>query len=162
MAKTSVTMTLHGAKELEAALREMPNRIAKGAVRRGIIKLLQQVADDAQGRVPVRSGRLRARIAVKPQLSRRQKRGRAKEKGLIEAFVGATPARHAHLVEFGTGPRMQRSGKSTGAMPARPFLRPAWDSARGKMVDDLGQVLWEEIEKAATRLARRQAKALKR
>ena len=149
MAAPVTKMTLHGAKELEKALLDLPKRIAKTAVRRGIVKLLQQVADDAQARVPVRSGRLKEKIAVRPQLSRRQKRGRAKDKGLIEAFVGATPARHAHLVEFGTGPRMQRNGKSTGAMPAQPFLRPAWDGAKGKLVDELGQVLWDEIEKAA-------------
>lgn len=162
MAGPVAKMELKGARELEEALRALPNRIGKAAVRRGIIRLLQAVADDAQGRVPVRTGRLKEKIAVRPQVSRRQRRGRAKEKGLIEAFVGATPSRIAHLVEFGTAPRRHRSGKSVGAMRAQPFLRPAWDSQSGQLLDALGQVFWEEIERAAARLAKRQAKALKK
>lgn len=152
-------MKLRGAKELEAALLELPTRIGKGALRRSMLKMLQLVADDAAARVSVKSGRLKAKIAVKAQLSRRQRRGRAKGKGVIEAFVGATPARHAHLVELGTGPRRQRNGKSVGAMPARPFMRPAWEANKNRLLDEMGAAMWAEIEKAAKRLAKKSLKA---
>src|SRR5690606_17653323 len=33
---------------------------------------------------------------------------------------------HAHLVEFGVGPRFTKDGKLTGEVPADPFLRPAF------------------------------------
>ena len=38
---------------------------------------------------------------------------------------------HQHLVEFGTGPRYQASGKYVGQMPANPFFRRSIDQARG-------------------------------
>jgi HK97 gp10 family phage protein len=49
------------------------------------------------------------------------------------AGVDRKKASHAHLVEFGTVQRHQKSGKSTGTMPAKPFLRPAWDSNKERI-----------------------------
>lgn len=45
----------------------------------------------------------------------------------IERFVGVASG-FATLVEFGTGPRQTKTGKALGIMPAKPFLRPAWDA----------------------------------
>lgn len=39
---------------------------------------------------------------------------------------------HGHLVEFGTVARKHKSGKRTGAMPPRPFLRPAVEATLGE------------------------------
>lgn len=47
--------------------------------------------------------------------------------------VGAK-APHAHLVEFGTAERHHKSGKSTGIMPKRPFIRPAYDKSKREVV----------------------------
>ena len=77
----------------------------------------------------------------------------------MQVYVGASPARTAHLKEFGTGPRKHKSGKSTGAMPADPFLRPAWEGGHRHALKEFSRLLWEGIEKAARRLAKRQAKA---
>jgi HK97 gp10 family phage protein len=70
--------------------------------------------------------------------------------------------RHAHLVEFGTGPRYHKGGKFVGAMPAEPFLRPAFDAQAGPTVDRLKPILAAEIDKAVTRRAARLAKAAAR
>jgi len=53
-----------------------------------------------------------------------------------------------HMQEFGTvhnGPH--------------PFLRPAWDAEKDKVLAGLKDDLWAEIEKAAKRIARKAAKA---
>lgn len=42
----------------------------------------------------------------------------------ISIFAGGPKARHAHLVHYGTGPRVTKDGKSTGIMPATPFFFP--------------------------------------
>ncbi len=42
-------------------------------------------------------------------------------------------APHQHLVEFGTGPRYHKSGKSVGYMPAQGFFRRAIDQASGRI-----------------------------
>jgi HK97 gp10 family phage protein len=152
---------LKGAKELEAALMELPKRIGKAAVRRALLKAGGPIAEDAKARVAVLSGDLKRRIAISTQLSRRQRRSRARGavKGRVEVFIGTGPARHAHLVEFGTAPRRHKRGKSIGAAPARPFMRPAWEAGKNRALDVFGRLLWIEIEKAAKRLARKQAKA---
>jgi hypothetical protein len=38
---------------------------------------------------------------------------------------------------------------------AEPFMRPAWDSQQGTMIEILKRELWAEIEKAVERAARR-------
>jgi len=47
-------------------------------------------------------------------------------------IVGAF-APHAHLVEFGTKVRVDRRGKVSGHMPAKPFLGPAEDAVRSRL-----------------------------
>lgn len=41
-----------------------------------------------------------------------------------------SPAKYGHLVEFGSRARSWKSGKSTGTMPAHPFMIPAAESER--------------------------------
>ncbi len=55
---------------------------------------------------------------------------------------------HAHLVEFGTGPRTHKSGKSVGAMPANPFFRSSVDAARGQMKNAFVSGASRAIQKA--------------
>lgn len=152
---------LHGARELEAALLALPKRIGKAAIRRALLKAGKPIAEDARTRVAVRTGNLERKIRISTQLSKRQRRSRARGavKGQVDVYIGAGPARHAHLVEFGSAARRHKSGKSSGVMPAQPFLRPAWEAGKRRALDDFAALLWVEIEKAATRLAKRQAKA---
>lgn len=156
----SFRMKLEGAKELEAALRELPHRLQKSTIRRALIKAGEPIVADARSRVPVESGRLQRVIQIATRLSRRQRRTRAKgaNKGQVDVYIGAAPARYAHLVEFGSGPRRTKTGKSTGQMPAHPFLRPAWEAGKVKALQDFSRLLWIEIEKSAKRLAKRKAK----
>jgi HK97 gp10 family phage protein len=161
MARPVVTMKLHGAKELEAALNELPKRLAKTTLRRALVKAAEPVKNDAAARAGAIRPGLAKSIALRPTLSRRQRKGRKKGPGEVEVFLGPSAARRglAHLIEFGTGPRRQRTtGRYTGVMPARPFMRPAWEAGKHGIVDRLGKILWEEIKRAADRLAKRQAK----
>lgn len=168
--RRSFRMQLHGAKELEAALRQLPKRIGKGAIRRALKKAAQPIADDAKSRVPVGRNResgehLQENIAVSTKLSKRQRRrsrARGHDPNRVDVYIGAEPSRHAHLVEFGTGPRRTKSGKSTGVMPAQPFMRPAWDAGKHRALRQFERDLWKEIEKSARNLARRQAKAARK
>ena len=58
---------------------------------------------------------------------------------------------HAHLVELGTAPRTTESKPvhSTGTMPKKPFMRPAFESKKG---ESLKIVLTEIAGKLANRL----------
>lgn len=155
-------MELTGARELEAALRELPKRIGKAAIRRALKKVAQPIEADAKQRAAqIKHGLGERGVSISTRVSRRQKRGRRVDKNTVHLFIGAHSARRglAHIIEFGTGPRHHKSGKSTGRMPAQPFMRPAWEAHKHQLLPALGRELWTEVDKAAQRLAKRRAKA---
>jgi HK97 gp10 family phage protein len=151
----SFDLNLQGADELIAALKALPKGLTKGVLQRALMHAGEPMADYARGLAPVRTGNLRSKIGISTKLARGQRK-KLKEKAVV--FVGASPARHAQLNELGTGPRYHKSGKYVGQMPARPFLRPAFDAKVETAIELLGEEIWLELEKAAARLGRKVAK----
>ena len=140
---------VEGLRELQTALRELPNATAKNVMRRVLKNRAQPIADAARARVPVAHGDLKNSIAVSTKLSRRQRgKHRKTDKNDIEMFVGPGTHPQAHMQEFGTFKE-----------PAQPFMRPAWDAEKMGVLDGIKDDLWTEIEKAANRLAKKAAKA---
>lgn len=181
---------LEGFANLEKALAGLPANIGKAVARRAIKEAGEQMADRQRALAPVDDGELRDSINVKvrsraldglseygavlqaggskraaSQALRKAKR-QARDNGeslgnRITVTVGAA-APHAHLIEFGTKPRKhKKTGKSTGAGPAKPFIRPAFDAGLGDAVTKIGAGLEEEIAKASARIARKAARAAK-
>lgn len=157
MARRGVTFTLHGVRELDRALAELPRSVGKTVLRRAATETLRPVRDAARALAPrgaegkPRGKSVATSIHVRAKLKRSQAAGRQKQ-GDVEAFVGST-APHAHLVEWGSGPRYQKTtGRYTGQMPPQPFMRPAWDQGKAGMLDKLPKALWAEVYKAARRL----------
>lgn len=152
-----VDFDVKGFREMERALAELPRGTSKGVSRRVMKKVLDPVRDMADMLGPFN-------VAVTSRLSRRQKAMARKTdftSAVVSMYVGpveqdGSHAPHAHLIEFGTGPRFHRSGKDVGAVAPDPFMRPAWDANKGGMLDNLGELMWAEIEKT---VARRAAKA---
>lgn len=143
---------MKGLRELENNLAALPNATGKAVVRRGLTKLLQPVADMANGLWP---GADDSAFAVSSKLKRGQMQP---EKGphLVTVFVGSTPAApHAHLREWGTAPRYHKSGKYVGAVAPVPSLTPAWDAHKDQMLQELAATLWEEMKATQARRARR-------
>ncbi len=92
------------------------------------------VKEEAEALVPVDTGELRASIKALPAVD---------DGNQIKAEVVAD-APHAAYVEFGTG---QRGVASSGAgplsyrmdwpgMPAQPYMRPALDTARARVLQE--------------------------
>ena len=134
-------------------------------------KALKPVAESAKQKVPVDEGDLRNSIVVSTKITKRQ--GRGLVKGVPRVFVGSNwPS--AHLVEFGTGPRVAKIRRSrvlvsqsgqvfgtsvdAGNMPAMPFLRPAFESLQQQVLKKFGEEMWKNISRTAKRLLK-QAKA---
>lgn len=144
MANAFVRVEVTGFKELEHALAELPKAVAKSVLRTALKKAGQPVVDAAQSLAPRDTGKLAESIEIKTSLSRRQRRRRQKA-GDVEQFIGpSTKAPHGHLVEFGTV-----------KMAPRPFLRPAWDANKDRVLELFAKEMWTAIEKAARRLARK-------
>jgi len=144
-----VKFKFEGGKELQKALRALPDATAKNTVRRVLKKRAQPVADAARSKAPKDDGQLRDSIAVSTKLSKANRRDRKRfGRDDIEVFIGAGPLPQAHLQEFGSSRHK-----------AQPFLRPAWDERKDGVLEGLKDDLWTEIRKAVERQRKKAAKA---
>lgn len=142
-----VTVKVKGLKDLENALKDLPQANAKAVLRRTLKEAGEPIARSARSLAPKLDMHLSESIDVSTKLSRRQ-RGLHKKESPVEMFIGPGPDPAAHLQEFGSGPGNH----------AQPFLRPAWDQNKDKALDTIANLTWVEIEKAAKRLAKKAAK----
>lgn len=145
-------MKVEGFRELERALDDLGNdRAAKRIGRAALKKAAQPVAEDAAARAPrdekdtdgiVLAESLRVGTRLNKRQARRHKRWRVK--GAVEMFVGVAneASAYGHHQEFGT----QHHG-------AQPFLRPAWDANKDRMLDILRRELWAGIKRQLKRQA---------
>ena len=164
---------------MDAALAELTEAGARGVVRRAGLQALQPVADAARQLAPVLRGDLRDSIAVSDKAhgvpasagkrafaqamasgaSRQSARAaliaanrEAKAGGLsVEVYAG--PGRHPQAIfqEFGTYKE-----------PAQPYMRPAWDAGKVRVLNDLKASLGAEIDRAAVRAARKAMRAARK
>lgn len=156
----SISLKFEGGREIEKALAQLPRSTAKSVTRRVLKKVLEPVRNSADAYSE------HFNIVVGTRLSPRQKGlARGDFAGhVVSMYVGpvqedGSHAPHAHLIEFGTAPRSHKSGKYVGFVSPQPFMRPAWDAWSPRMLEELGRLMWEEIEKTVARRAARAAKA---
>ena len=128
---------VEGFSALQAKLRLLPKGVAKGVLQRVGKKVMQPIADHAEALAPKLSGTLKRSIHVGTRLSKRQRSLHKAEAGDVEVFAGAGPLPQASLQEFGTS-----------EFHAQPFMRPAWDAGKVKLLADIETELWAEIRKA--------------
>lgn len=156
MAKT--TFRVEGLKELNRALGELPKATGRNVLRRVAVAALQPMADDAQARANAadmrHTGKLAESIEVSTQLAGYARRisRRGSSKSEVEAHMGpagrgAKAPPQGRLQEFGT----QHHGP-------QPFMRPAWDAHKGRLMGTVAKDLAVEIKKAAERQARKMAR----
>lgn len=65
---------------------------------------------------------------------------------------------HSHLVERGTGERRRKNGQVTGRAPSRWMLRETLRSLSGPILGNLTREMAVSLERAASELAREQAR----
>lgn len=150
MPKQTVSLKLHGAKELEAALadlgKQVATRIGRKAVRDSARLLQRAMIEQAPYRPGERAGRsgqyghLRDNLKVKAV--------KAQKPGLLLYRVTTGDAFWGNFLEFGTV-----------RMAARPWARPTVDAQKGNIVDLQIGTLSLGIERAAKRAARKGVKA---
>ena len=159
---TNFAHKLEGMEALLDALEQLPTTaMQKGAVRNALKKAGKPVADLARSQAPdsgvEHKQKLKNTIIVSPTLKPSQKQQVVRDRTSVTMFIGST-APHAHLVEFGTGPRFWKNGNFTGQMGPQPFMRNAWDQQKDNVLKIFQTELWTMIYKAARRLAKRAAK----
>lgn len=161
MAKVSVKV--EGLKELNKALAELPKATSRNVVRRTLIKALTPMESQAEGMAPEQTGWLKSTFNIGTKLSKRQMAAHQAEMGTkpvrtaegwrsnpkteVFMFMGPAGSPRSIVQEFG----------SVNQSP-KPYMRPAWDSNKGKALETIRDDMWTEIDKAAKRLARKAAK----
>ncbi len=107
----------------------------------GLAELQKQLQRLERANVPIDS----AQLIESLKLSSTVGEGGYAASGGIRIRPKTAP--HWHLVEYGTQARTHANGKSTGAMPAKPVFRPAFDKHRRNVVERFKAYLAKRIGK---------------
>lgn len=137
------TIKLNGFRELDARLGELKKSTERSRLRRVAVAELAPVIERARQLAPVDDGDLRDSLNVGGPPTRSLARERRRERPDGVTVSAGSANRNAVPREFGT----VRSA-------AHPFLRPAWDSRTGGMLDRIGKALWAMIERDARKAAK--------
>lgn len=175
MASIKKTIKVEGLKDLEDALNELPRATGGNVLKRAVLRPAQLFADRAKALAPVSTEpthgvHLRDEIKVgKPKIITAGKAAYAQAmRGGATRSEAAEAAHAANAAAGGTGRRAVVSVGPTrrafwGIFPEfgtahsapQPYMRPAWDETQNAMPSMVGNSLWEEIEKARKRLAKK-------
>ena len=157
-----------GAREVEAALRGLPQKVQRRAMRRALNMAGTPIVRRARSLAPVDDGDLRRSLGKKVTVDRNPAAHSVLKIGPRTKYPGKTPgkspANYAHLVEFGTaahkiparpilkiGPLVVRGVVSHPGSAAQPFLRPAFESTKAEALARFRTKLVESIERLASR-----------
>lgn len=167
MGRQIVQAKVEGWPQLKAILTDLfPEAITEQATVAALKQVVRPVISDAKTLVGTGAGKESKRASwrakgrllhIRDTIRAVQARMRAGKRYIKIGGSILVGAFHplAHLKEYGTAPRHQAGGRYTGAMPATPFMRPAWRKNEGRVFEDLGPLIWQNIQRAAKRLSRR-------
>jgi HK97 gp10 family phage protein len=147
-----MTVQLQGFRELEKALAELPKATGRNVLRRVARRALEPMAEKARSLAPKDSGDLAESIQISEKRTKRVTRINRFDKNTgIEMAMGPVSGggvlNYATFVEFGT----------IDTAP-HPFLRPAWYRGKDDALEYVKANLGREIDRAATRLAKKVAR----
>lgn len=140
-----------GGKQLEASLRQLANNVTRRNVAERALKLAAEpIREEWERLAPEDQGDLKQSIKIGRAIKAFQKGSRG---DIVNTFVGIDESVnrrlhiYAEVLEFGNQDH-----------PAQPSGRPAWESQKMNALNRLSDDLGEEINKAATRAAKKVAK----
>lgn len=145
---------VEGADQIARKLKALRD-VAPKALRPELLKAGNEIAADARmlAQASRRTGALVGSVAVTgpdevtPDYAAD---GGRRVAGEFEVLVtaGNSDARHAHLVEGGTAPRIRKDGTTTGRMPAAPFFNVAWRLNRRRLQARLNRIMRRAVKEA--------------
>lgn len=154
-----------GDKEFRKVMKALPDRTTR-KVMLGIFRQAgKPVRDEAKRRVPVKEKILQRSIGFITG----RKKGRSANAAVL--WIGPRtrkgskyPGYHAHLIEYGTAPhRIDSSVLINGTWryiglhpgtPPQPFMRPAIDSKKAQVEQDIGSQLGSFLKKELKKIKR--------
>jgi HK97 gp10 family phage protein len=139
-----LTVKVDGLRQIEKAMMELKPAAAKAVTRRVAKKALQPIADKAKSLAPEDEGNLRDAISV----STKARKGMQKPDA-VNVFVGVATSEGRVAVN-------QEYGNEDHA--AQPFMRPAWEGGKMKVLSDFKDGMTVEVGKSVQRARRKAAK----
>ncbi len=143
-------MQLTGFKELAAALRELPQKVARNALRSAVNAGATKIRKQAQQNAPMDSGLLKKNIY---QRQIREASGPERQTFAVGVRSGRARNKDGSKKELPYYWRFMEFG--TSKLPAAPFLRPAFDAQKDAAIQAIADKLDERIQKYAVELAKK-------
>jgi HK97 gp10 family phage protein len=159
-----VTTKIEGLRELNDAIEELSKATGRNVVRRTLTKALYPMEQRAETNAPVGETRhLRESIEISAKISKRQGSLHRAEYGskairtsegfrmepqtTVWMFMGPSGSAKSIVQEFG----------SIHVSP-QPYMRPAWEGGKEQALKNIRDDLWDEVKRAAERVARKTAR----
>lgn len=158
--------TIEGGKPLERLLKDFPikvrEQILDASVRAGANVIKKNAQKNLRQNGSIRTGSLYRSLSTRKV---------KKTHGVFDIFTQGRYAPkgkrgpHAHLVEYGTGPRKLKEPhyaklgnnwvwvEYTGSMPAKPFFRPALDENHQEIMRAIAKRMGKRMAAEATKMA---------
>ena len=125
---------VEGAREMEKVLKLLPDRVAEKALAGAVLASANVIKREMKARAPVDTGGLKKSIIAKRDKTTRSS---------VTYLVGpSTKGFFGMFTEFGTR-----------FIPARPWMRPAFDTSIRPAIDKMGERLGKNIQREARKLA---------
>lgn len=158
----SLSFTLDGGNELSQLLAAYPRtvqeKVLNASVSAGATLVIKRARRNLVANGSVRTGNLYGSL---------KKEKVKRTVGVYRVFTAWPKGAHAHLVEYGTGPRILKEPRlvrigsnlvtitHTGSAPAKPFLRPAIDEGQREIIAAIGKRFVKRLEAESAKLAAR-------
>ena len=141
-----LTVRIRGEKDVIRQLKRLKDAVREEVIKAELEDAAEVIVADAKRRAPSST------IADGIQVLNTE----VKSSGKVTTEVGLVGGRRAWFyglfIERGTGPRVQKkTGRRTGAMPARPFLRTAFDAQKSNVVARVNAGLKRRLMRIAGR-----------
>lgn len=162
----TIANAVKGLDELKRKLSELGPKAERKVLRAAWRKGANTYRDEARALAPVESGQLKKKIVT---YNARGKRGEIKFKVIASARAEPSPKSpqgypYSAAVELGhgfPGTRQRLHGTSraeflrqtefgTSQVPPHPFMRPAWENTKDRIVDKFAEEAGKGIEKVAS------------
>lgn len=179
-----VKIAVHGTKSLEKAFLELAEKVGNEESERVLEESLMEAAEPvrvhAQTLVRKKSGKTAKLIGLSRRLEPDQTPTAFTQLGFAQVFLGLPTRSLGVIIEFGTvqrfwtgaaarrrakrlgQPARQVAPKSTGVMPAFPFMRPAWEAGKRGIVARFAPLLWSRVDKLGTEIGQKQMRTVGR
>jgi HK97 gp10 family phage protein len=136
------TVKVTGLKEIKEKLSKLPEKIQKNILRTAIHAAAAELRDAAKEEAPVRSGELRKSIKA---VRKRGTKVEVQSNVNVGAFYGLMVEKGHVLAKRNNAGKVE----GIGHVPAHPFLRPAYDRMKDKVVDFVKNKIAERLFKLA-------------